>query len=133
MQLSNMEEQEIFQAQMIERQHQELEQNLELVETQISELEQFREELGFLIKSKEKKALSLLGRGVYMETSIQDKTKLFVEVGSNVVVKKTPEEAMNVIEGQVSRLKNARLKIISHIETYQIKLQEMISQMSNLQ
>ena len=122
-----MNEQEIFQASKLERKHQELEQNLQLIENQIQELEQFKEDIEFLIKSEKKESLSSIGKGVFIRSRIEDKKDLFVEVGTGIVVKKTPEQTQKVVENQIKRLKETRIQIISQLEIYHYSLQELIS------
>ena len=68
-----MNQEDLLQASLIEREYHELENNLQLIDAQIQELEKFREDLGFLIKSDNKEILSSLGRGVYLKSTIEDK------------------------------------------------------------
>ena len=121
-----MNQEDLLQASLIEREYHELENNLQLIDAQIQELEKFREDLGFLIKSDNKEILSSLGRGVYLKSTIEDKKKLFIEVGSGIIVKKTPEEAQKIIEKQVSYLKQAHLQILSHLESHHNNLNNLI-------
>ena len=122
-----MKEQQIILASQLEKKHQELEQSLQLADTQIQELEQFKDNLGFLIKSKEKEILSSLGKGVFLKSKIQDKEKLFVEVGSNVIVKKTPEETKKIVENQIRRLNEANLQIVAQLEVCHKQLQNLMA------
>lgn len=119
----------VFQASILERQANELEQNLQLVEAQVNQLEEFKKSLAFLEKSKDNEILSPIGRGVFIKSEIKDKEKLFVEVGSNIIVKKTPEETKKIIESQVSRLKQARVQIAAQLEITQEQLQGLLSEL----
>lgn len=123
-----MDAESVFQASLLERQANELEQNLQLVEAQINQLEEFKKSLEFLIKSKDNEILASFGRGVYVKSTLKDKEKLFVEVGAGIMVKKTPEETKAIIESQISRLKQARMQIISQIEMTQEQLEEFLSE-----
>lgn len=123
-----MDAESVFQASLLERQANELEQNLQLVEAQINQLEEFKKSLEFLIKSKDNEILASFGRGVYVKSTLKDKEKLFVEVGAGIMVKKTPEETKLIIESQISRLKQARMQIISQIEMTQEQLEEFLSE-----
>ena len=119
-------QQEIFfKASLLERQSQELQQNLQLIENQISELEQFKENLDYFSKNEEKKMLSQLGKGIFVRTSLESK-ELLVEVGSGVVVKKTPEETIKIIESQISKLNEAKLSIQAQLESYNKDLAQII-------
>ena len=128
-----MERQELFQrAVMLQRQSEETEQQLKFVEEQIAELEKFKEGLKNLRESKEKEILANLGKGVYVKSEIKDREKLFVEVGAGVIVKKTPGEAMRVVEEQTARFENARVQISEQLEVFTSELQRMIGEIEKL-
>lgn len=116
----------ILQAAVAEQQAHQLEENLQLVDAQITELEEFNRNLKILKDSKEKEMLSQLGKRVYIKTKIEDKEKLFVEVGAGVVVKKTPEETMKIVSNQISRLQEAKVQILSQLNVYHTQLQEFL-------
>jgi len=112
----------------IERVARELEENLQLIEMQIEELTAFNNSLEFLMKSKDKEMLSSIGKMVYIKTAIEDKKRLFIDVGAGVVVKKTPEETIEIVKEQILRLQEARVQISSQLEIYRGKLQEFIEE-----
>jgi len=112
----------------IERVARELEENLQLIEMQIEELGAFNKSLKFIAESKDKEMLSSIGKRVYIKTAIEDKKKLFIDVGAGVVVKKTPEETIEIVKEQILRLQEARLQISSQLEIYRGKLQEFIEE-----
>ena len=112
----------------IERVARELEENLQLIEMQIEELTAFNNSLEFLMKSKDKEMLSSIGKRVYIKTAIEDKKRLFIDVGAGVVVKKTPEETIEIVKEQILRLQEARVQISSQLEIYRGKLQEFIEE-----
>jgi len=117
---------------MLQRQSEETEQQLRFVDEQIAELEKFKEGLKSFRESKEKEILANLGKGVYVKSEIKDREKLFVEVGAGVIVKKTPIEAMKVVEEQIARFENARVQIASQLESYNEELRSMIGEIENL-
>jgi len=116
----------ILQAAMAEQQAHQLEENLQLVDAQITELEEFNRNLKTLRDSKEKEMLSQLGKRVYIKTKIEDREKLFVEVGAGVVVKKTPEETIKIVSNQISRLQEAKVQILSQLNVHHTQLQEFL-------
>lgn len=121
-----MDQELLLRASFLEQQSKELHENLELLDSQIQELSDFSLSLDFLINSDKKEVLSNLGKGVYLSTNISDK-KLFVQVGSGIVVRKTPEDTKKIIESQLLRLQEARFQLISQIEIYNSSLRETIS------
>ena len=124
-----MDQEQIMRAANIEREARVLEENLQFVDNQIAELENFKEGLLAFSQSEEKEMLSPFGKRVYIKTKVEDKDKLFVEVGAGVIVKKTPTETIKIVEGQVSRLKEARNQIANQLAAYQIELEAFIRTM----
>ena len=124
-----MDQEQIMRAANIEREARVLEENLQFVDNQIAELENFKEGLLAFSLSEEKEMLSPFGKRVYIKTKVEDKDKLFVEVGAGVIVKKTPAETIKIVEGQVSRLKEARNQIANQLAAYQIELEAFIRTM----
>src|SRR3989344_6886921 len=110
-----MDQETMLKASFLERQTQELEQYLEFIDSQINELELFKENLAVLSKSEEKEILSSLGKGVFLKGNMTEK-KLFVEVGSGVVLRKTPKETQETISLQVKRLKELRIQGLSQLD-----------------
>jgi prefoldin alpha subunit len=115
----------IAQIQTVEQQSQEVEQNLEFVVRQIMDLEQFMDALKAFSKSNEKEMLSPLGKGVYVKTQILDK-KLYVDAGANVTIRKTPEEAGKIVEGQLSNLKKLKVQLTNQLELYSQAMQQLL-------
>ena len=124
----DMNQEKIMAIAEIERVARELEENLQLIEMQIEELTAFNNSLEFLMKSKDKEMLSSIGKMVYIKTAIEDKKRLFIDVGAGVVVKKTPEETIEIVKEQILRLQEARVQISSQLEIYRGKLQEFIEE-----
>ncbi len=127
----DMDEETVMRAAMIEREARQLEENLQLIDGQIAELESFEETLNFFIKSKDKEMLSSLGRRVYVRTNIEERDKLFVEVGSGVIVKKSPGDTIKIAKEQIERLRQARNEILSRLNEYNGQLQQIIDLIRN--
>jgi prefoldin alpha subunit len=126
-----MENQELLMhAQLIEKKSQELNSNFEMIEKQILELNEFSSQLETLANSKEKEILSSLGKGVHIKADLQNQKELFVEVGSGVIVKKTPQETQKIIQEQLKKLNEAKLQVKSGIEECN---QQMLSLFAEIQ
>lgn len=121
-----MEQEKILYMANIEREIRILEENMQIINNQILELEDFTKNLKFIRESKENEILTQIGSRIYIKSKIEDKNKLLVETGAGVVVEKSPEETINVIEEQVSKLKQARIQISSQLESYYAELREFI-------
>ena len=103
----------------------ELEEHDEFLTRQISELEQFQTSIKSFVASNEKRMLAPLGKGVYCKIDLVDR-KLFVEVGANIIVRKTPEDLSSVIDDQIQRLKSSQVQLTSQIGLCTQKLQELM-------
>lgn len=125
--LDPQDQEALFQASMLENQAQEMEQRLNMVVQQIMELQEAKSNLLFLRDSKEKETLSSLGKGIHMKTEIKDK-KLFIEVGSGILVRKTPDQIVEVIDSQVKRLSEVRAQIEAQVSMYHQTLSRIIEQ-----
>lgn len=122
-----MDQEILMRAQEIEEQAKQIEQNLEIVSQQIEELNDFKETLENFDLSKDKEMLSMLGKGVYAKTEIKEK-ELFVNVGANIVVKKSPKETIRVIEEQLKRLKEVKMQLEAKNRAYANAFQELVQE-----
>jgi prefoldin alpha subunit len=127
-----MDQQLLMKAQFLHQQLEEMQQHLEILERELAEMQQYHENLSFLEKNKEKKIIASLGKGLHMSANLEN-NDLYVEVGANVVVKKTPGEAVNIIKFQLDKLREARLHLLGKIEIYQKTLDSAIEEMQNSQ
>lgn len=118
----------MFRASLIERHLQELSEKFEYLSQQLSELEEFKNNLKFLKDAEAKEIFATLGRGVYVKSK-SDSKDLFVNVGAGVIVKKTPEETAEIIGKQIKNFHEAKAEIMTQIEAYKSILDQTISVM----
>lgn len=101
----------IFRIQQTQQESKELEEKMEIVDRQISELQGFSVSLNDLDKNKKnKEMLASLGKGVYIKTDIKE-DRLFVDVGGGVLVRKSVQEAEKVIEEQMKKLNAIKVEM----------------------
>jgi len=117
----------IFQASLMKKQAEELETHSELLQNQIEEMEKIKESITHILKTNEKEMLSSLGKGVHLKSELKEKA-LYVEVGSGVIVKKTPDETLDVINSQLRKLNEARLQISGQLDIYKDTLKKIIKE-----
>tara|TARA_Y100000310_G_scaffold345075_2_gene461621 strand:- start:1171 stop:1563 length:393 start_codon:yes stop_codon:yes gene_type:complete len=122
-----MDQELMMHASMLEKQSQEIEQNLEIIDTQILELEKFQQNIEFFSKSEEKQSISSLGRGVFVKTSLENKD-LFVDVGSGIIIKKTPEQTQKTIKTQIENIQQARVQLLAQLEATRSQFQALLQQ-----
>lgn len=124
-----MDQEKILEITAIERQARGLEENMQIVESQIIELENFKRGLEEIKSSKEKEILSSIGGRVYIKSEIVDIKKIYVEVGAGVLVKKSPNATLEIVSSQILRLQEVRLQIAAHLDAYHRRLEEFLIDM----
>lgn len=124
-----MEQQEyLLKLSMIEQEANRLEQQMQIMDQQIQEMQAIKASLENIEARKgEGELLSNLGKGIFIKTEIKDKD-LFINVGKNVIVKKTPKETINVLDDQVKKLIAGKEEIISKIEELRGEMQALIGE-----
>lgn len=105
----------LMKASQLHQQSEEFDNQMSFINQQILELNEFAKTLNALLASEEKEMLSSVGKGVYLKTSLISK-ELFVEVGSGVVVKKTPQQTLEVIKQQIEKFNEMKSQIQSQNE-----------------
>jgi len=108
---SQDEQEKLFRLSMLEQQARQIEQQLQAIEQQIIELQLLKMNLDELKRSDNKdEVLASIGGNIFVKTSLQSK-ELFVDVGAKTVVKKSIDEAKELIDKDISRMTETRNKI----------------------
>jgi prefoldin alpha subunit len=126
-----MEQELMLKASFIEKQSNELSDNIEYLNRQIGEMNEFAKDIKFLSDAKSNEAFSSLGKGIFMKTLFQEKD-LFVEIGSGIVVRKTAEETRKIIEDKIRELFNLKTRLVAQLELYDNLLRQTIDGIGNL-
>ena len=119
----------MMRASLIERHLQELNDKIDYIVQQISELEEFKNNLKFLKDAKGKEVLATLGKGIYLKSSCKD-NNFFVNVGSGIVLKKTPEETAEIMNSQIKNLHEVKTSLLASLEVYQGLMNQAISDLN---
>ncbi len=117
---------------LLEQESNKLQEQLQIVGREISELESLRLSIEKLDKTKEKEILANLGRGIFIKSEIKEK-ELFVNVGSGVVLKKKPRDAVKIIDKQIGQLGSLRQNLEEEIEKINLRLQELVEEVQRAQ
>jgi len=112
---------------LLDQESNRLQEQLQVVNREISELESLRLSIEKLDKTKEKEILANLGRGIFIKSEVKEK-ELFVNVGSNVVLKKKPQDTIKIIDKQISQLDELKQNLLGEIEKINSKLQELVEE-----
>jgi prefoldin alpha subunit len=116
-----MDQQQIMQIQMMEQEAQQLNQQLQLIEQNVSEMQELELSLEELNKEDSKELLANLGKGIYIPVEIKDK-KLIVEVGKKNFVKKTIPQAKEIITDQLKKLITAKAQTMERLDALQTEI-----------
>lgn len=116
-----MDQQQIIQIQMFEQEAQQLNQQLQLIDQNISEMQDLELSLDEIEKKENNEILANLGKGIYIPVEIKDK-KLIVEVGNKNFVKKTIPEAKEIIKEQLVKLVSAKSQISERLDVLQAEI-----------
>lgn len=120
-------EQYILQLSMLEQESNHLQQQMQLIEQQNLELQTLQIGLRELEKTKEKKMLANLGKGIFIKTQIENK-ELIVDVGNKTFVQKNIPETLKVIDEQLEKLLEAKKKVLMKMQELQHRMQEIVAQ-----
>lgn len=122
-----MENQELMeQTSEMAQQAEQLEQHCQFLDQQIVEMDSFKSNLEKMDFQPKSKMLSSLGKGVFLETSLDSKD-LFVEVGAGIILKKSPEEVISVVKHQIQALKQSREYFGEQLASITQNLEAMMS------
>jgi len=121
----------LHRAMLLKQQSEESEQQLKFVQQQIAELKSFMRTLEELERNKEGEILAPLGKGVYTKAERKDE-KLFVEVGANVIVRKTGAEAEKIIEEQIKKFTEVRIQLSAQLEVFREEFKKMLEEVERI-
>jgi len=120
-------EEMLMQLSMMEQQANEQTEKIQAIDNQISELENLKISLRKMDKSKGKEMLAPLGRGIFAKTEIKDE-RLFVNVGSKIIVKKTGKETEEIIEEQIKQMEEVKHHLMHNIQEINRQLSHLIEE-----
>ncbi|MBT4135744.1 prefoldin subunit alpha [archaeon] len=103
-------QEQIMQIQMMEQEGNQLNQQLELIEQNVSEMNALRESLKEIESSESDEILANIGKKIFIPVKIREK-KLIVDIGQGNLVKKTIPDAISLIEGQIGKLNQANEQV----------------------
>jgi prefoldin alpha subunit len=96
-----------------------------MVDQQIIEMEALKDALVNLGKEGKKEILANIGKGVFAQAEMKSK-EVLVNIGNNIVLKKTPEETKKIIEQQVVQLMDFKQQFMLQLEATQSQLRDLV-------
>jgi prefoldin alpha subunit len=114
----NMNQEQIIQMQVLEQEAEALSQQLQLIEQNLSEINDLGLSLEEIEKKDNKEILVNIGKRIYLPVEIKD-NNLFVEIGKGNFIKKTCSETREIIKGQIKKLIIGREEITARLNELQ--------------
>jgi prefoldin alpha subunit len=123
-----MNQEQLMKFQMIEQEAQQLNQQLQLIEQNISEIFEIKTSLEEIEKKESKEILANLGKKIYIPVEIKEK-HLIVEVGNKKLVKKSFSETKELVSEQLNKLDQAKMHISNRLESLQSEAERLMLEM----
>lgn len=112
---------------MLEQQANEQAEKVQAIDNQVNELESLKLSLKKMEKSKGKEMLAPLGRGIFLKTEVKE-DKVFVNVGSRTLVKKTFSEAAEIVDAQIKEMENLKHQLMHNIDEINQNLRDLVEE-----
>ena len=127
-------QQKFFELQMMDQQIKQIQKNIEMIETQIIELEAINQSLGELgeVKSGTEILVPVAG-GVFAKAELKDNKNLVINVGAGTSVKKSIPETQNMIKSQIDEIANTRDEMLLELQKFVKKAQDLQKDMQKMQ
>jgi len=119
--------------QLLSMQIKQFEEQLTMIDQKSAELENLRVALHNLHELKPgTKTLALVGQGVFVSGAVENTHEVLLNVGANIIVKKTAHEAEESIANQLEQLEDIVLELSHNLKEYMVKAQAVEEEINNL-
>ena len=102
----NKEQQKQLEMHFLNQHLEQLQEQIQTIKTQLTELIRIKESLEELKKTKNKSAIVPLGAGVFVESDLKEIKEVILNIGSNVLIKKEIGGAKEILKNQINELQN---------------------------
>ena len=120
-------EQYIIELAQLEQEADRYQEQMQMLDQQIEEIQSIQRSLNEIDKSKENTIYANLGKNIFIKTQITGKD-LLVDVGNKTFVKKDIPGTMKVIEDQITKIIEAKGKIVTKLQEIQENMQKIVEQ-----
>lgn len=119
--------------QILTQEIKQLRQQILNLENQTMELESLEDNLDEMKKvRKGAEILVPLGGGIFSKAELKDNEKVVMNVGASVMVKKSLDEAKEVVKNQIAQMKNLIEEIANELEKLAIRAQYVQEEIQGL-
>lgn len=115
----NQKEQEMmFAQQLMQQQISEIENQINQIEAKKTDLQVVFDSISDLQKERGSEILVPIGSGVLAKAKLEDEKNFLVNVGANIVVKKTAKETQDAVKQQMDELDKAKDMFMKELEKF---------------
>lgn len=126
-------QQKYMEMQLLDHQMKQIQQQLQHVEQQVTEAEEVGKHLEELSKGKVgSKMLVPISSGIFISATLADNQQLAVNVGSNVIVKKSMPETKEMIGNQVIDMRKMQEELAKQFEKIAHRAGELEQELQQL-
>ncbi len=119
-------QQMVLEMNILDARFKEMQQQLTLIEQQAAELQVLENninEIEKLEKKKDSESLSQVGQGIFVKSILKDTNEIFVNIGSKIVLKKSPEEAKQFVKKRTDQVMNVRNLVMQELNNMVLNIQ----------
>jgi len=103
--------------QILEQQLNQIQKNLQMMDQQLAEIDAIKRNIEtFGKEKKDSETLMPIANGIFGKAKLSGNSELFVNVGSNVIVKKTIPDTVKLIENQGKEIEKYRVELIEQLQ-----------------
>lgn len=111
--------------QILEQQAIQVQQYLETLEQQKLELDRLLISLDELKNVKDSRMFSPFGGGIYLDSELKNNKEILVNVGSGIIVRKSVDDAKELVNGQVGKINDAINEIAVGLHDNIVRIQSL--------
>jgi len=120
-------EEYIMQLAALEQEANKFQEQMQMLDTQVTEIQAIQASLHELDESKEKTIYANLGKNIFIKTEVMDKN-LLVDVGNKTFLKKSIPDTLKVVEEQLSKIGDAKCQIIEKLQGLQNQMESIVAE-----
>jgi len=116
----------IYQLSILQQQAQQIQEQLQLVEQNVSDLNSISDGLNELRGKKDSEMLAPLGRGIFVKAKILSE-ELTVDIGKKNFVKKSIPETREIVSTQIEKIEQIKKQLLDELDKINNQLLALIN------
>ncbi|MDP2925409.1 MAG: prefoldin subunit alpha [Nanoarchaeota archaeon] len=125
-----MDKEQIMQLQIIEQESNQLNQQTELIDQNLSEIQELKNSLEEIERKECEEMLVNIGKKIFVPVKITDKN-FIIEVGNKNFVKKSVKETRELVIGQIEKLLVAKEQVLQRIKELEDDMNDIIKKVND--